>query len=81
MWVARIKIELSKCTDQKVIALVMNAATFDEASEIDYFMSNVDFSTVTGKWIAKTYLQINGVEVFSREAMMMVRTQRRSSQR
>ncbi|NQE37459.1 hypothetical protein E5S67_05230 [Microcoleus sp. IPMA8] len=59
----------------------MNAATFDEASEIDYLMTNVDFSTVTGEWIAKTYLQRNGVEVFYREALRMVRTQRISSQR
>ena len=59
----------------------MNAAIFDEASEIDYLITNVDFSTVTGEQIAKTYLQRNWVEVFYREALMMVRTQRISSQR
>ena len=59
----------------------MNAATFDEASEIDYLMTNVDFSTVTGEWIAKTYLQRNWVEVFYGEDLMMVKTQRISSQR
>ncbi|WP_445242697.1 hypothetical protein [Microcoleus sp. S28C3] len=59
----------------------MNAGTFDEASEIDYLMTNVDFSTVTGEWIAMTYLQRNWVEVFYHREALMMRTQRISSQR
>ncbi len=59
----------------------MNAATRYEASEIDYLMTNVEFSTPTGEWIANTYSQRNWVEFFSREALRMVRTQRISSQR
>jgi hypothetical protein len=37
VWVARTEIELSKYTGKKVIAIVMNAATYDEATDIDYF--------------------------------------------
>ncbi len=59
----------------------MNAATCYKASEIDYLMTNVEFSKATREWIAKTYAQRNWVEFFSREALMMVRTQRISSQR
>ena len=59
----------------------MNAATFDEASEIDYLMTKVKFPTATGEWIAKTYSPRNWVELFSPKALMMVRTQRISSQR
>jgi diphthamide synthase subunit DPH2 len=47
VWVAIQFVELSKCTGKKVIAIVMNAETFDTATEIDYLMSNVDLSTAT----------------------------------
>jgi hypothetical protein len=52
----------------------MNASTFDEASDIDYFITNVDGSTATLEWIVTTYSQMNWVEVFYREALMLVRT-------
>jgi hypothetical protein len=47
--VATIEIELSKYAAKKVIAIVMNGATFNEANEIDYLMTNVDGSTATGE--------------------------------
>ena len=68
VWVATREIELSKYTGKRVVAIVMNAATSDEASEIDYLMSNVELSTATGEWVVKTYSQRNWVEVFYREA-------------
>jgi len=68
VWVATMEIELSKYTGKKVIASVMNAATYEEASDIDYLMTNVDLLTVTEEWIVKTYSQRNWVEVFYREA-------------
>ena len=68
VWVARIEIELSKYTGKKVIALVMNAATYDEATDIDYLITNVELSTATEEWVVKTYSQRNWVEVFYREA-------------
>jgi hypothetical protein len=66
--VATIEIEFSKYAAKKVIAIVMNGATFNEASEIDYLMTNVDGSTATGEWIVKTYSKRNLSEVFYREA-------------
>ena len=68
VWVATRKIELSKLTGKKVIAIVMNAATYDEATDIDYLMTNVDLLALTEEWIVKTYSQRNLVEVFYREA-------------
>jgi hypothetical protein len=59
----------------------MNAATGDETNEINYLMSNVELSTATGEWVVKTYSQRNWVEVFYREALVMVRAKRISSQR
>ena len=68
MWVARTEIELSKYTGKKVIVIVMNAATYDEATDIDYLITNVELSTATEEWVVKTYSQRNWVEVFYREA-------------
>lgn len=68
VWVARTEIELSKYTGKKVIVIVMNAATYDEATDIDYLITNVELSTATEEWIVKTYSQRNWVEVFYREA-------------
>ena len=68
VWVARTEIELSKYTGKKVIAIVMNAATYESASEIDYLITNVELSTATEEWVVKTYSQRNWVEVFYREA-------------
>jgi hypothetical protein len=37
-----IEVELSRLEGKRTIAIVMNASTFDEASDIDYFITNVD---------------------------------------
>jgi hypothetical protein len=42
----------------------MNAATFSQATDIDYFITNVSSSIVTPEWIVNTYSQRNWVEVF-----------------
>ncbi len=68
VWVATREIELSKLTGEKVIAIVMNADTFEQASDIDYLIANVDLSTATAEWIVNTYAQRNWIEVFYREA-------------
>jgi Transposase DDE domain len=46
----------------------MNATTFSEATDIDYFITNVSSSIVTPQWIVDTYSSRNCVEVFYREA-------------
>ena len=46
----------------------MNAATFSEATDIDYFITNVSATIATPEWIVNTYSQRNWLEVFSREA-------------
>lgn len=50
------------------MAIVINAPTFSEATDIDYFITNVNSSIVTPDWIVKTYSQRNWIEVFYREA-------------
>jgi SRSO17 transposase len=68
VWVAPIEVELSQLEGTRTIAIVMNASTFAQASDIDYFITNVDSSIATDEWIVTTYAQRNWVEVFYREA-------------
>jgi hypothetical protein len=55
-------------TDCSNNSSVMNAATFSQSTDIDYFITNVSSSIVTSEWIVNTYSQRNWVEVFYREA-------------
>ncbi|HEY9295453.1 MAG TPA: IS701 family transposase [Phormidium sp.] len=68
VWVATLEVELSRHEGTRTIAIVMNASTFCEASDIDYFITNVGSSIATAEWIVTTYAQRNWVEVFYREA-------------
>jgi SRSO17 transposase len=68
LWVITKEVEISGITGKRNIAIVMNAATLSEATEIDYFITNVSSSIVTPNWIVDTYGARNWVEVFYREA-------------
>jgi len=68
VWVATVEVELSRLEGSRTIAIVMNASSFEQASELDYFITNVDGSKVTAEWIVTTYAQRNWIEVFYREA-------------
>lgn len=68
VWVAQFKAQVSTLEETKNFAIVMNASSFDEATDIDYFMTNVMGSKVTNQWFVTTYSQRNWVEVFYREA-------------
>ena len=68
VWVATIEIEISRLEGQRKIAIVMNAPTFSDADDLDYFITNVEPSIVTPQWVVDTYSERNWVEVFYREA-------------
>ncbi len=68
VWVVTKEVEISRLLGKRSIAIVMNASTFSQASDIDYFITNVSSSTATTEWIVNTYSQRNWVEVFYREA-------------
>jgi len=68
LWVVTKEVEISGLTGKRNVAIVMNAATFSEATDIDYFITNVSAKIVTPEWIVNTYSQRNWVEVFYREA-------------
>lgn len=81
VWVATRRVQISRLEGTRIIAIVMNAPTFIEASDIDYLITNVDSSIVTAAWVVETYSQRNWIEVFYREALMLVGLKRISSPR
>ena len=68
VWVVTKEVEISGLSGKRNIAIVMNAATFSLATDIDYFITNIFSPIVTPEWIVNTYAQRNWVEVFYREA-------------
>jgi len=72
VWVATVEVEISAFLGTRTIAIVMNAASFTEATEVNYLITNVAHEKATCEWISKTYSQRNWVEVFYREALMLV---------
>jgi SRSO17 transposase len=59
VWVATVEVELSQLEGTRTIAIVMNASTFEQASDVDYFITNVDSKIATPDWIVTTYAQRN----------------------
>jgi SRSO17 transposase len=55
LWVAPREVKISQFEGTRTIAIVMNADTFNCASEIDYLMTNVDSTIATAEWIVTTY--------------------------
>jgi SRSO17 transposase len=68
VWVATVEVEISSLSETRTIAIVMNAASVAQATEVSYLITNVAAEKATCEWIVKTYSQRNWVEVFYREA-------------
>lgn len=68
VWVVTVEVEISRLQGNRKIAIVMNAPTFEDADDIDYFITNVEPNIATSQWFVDTYSQRNWVEVFYREA-------------
>jgi len=68
VWVATANVEISAMAETRTVAIVMNAASFSEATDVSYLITNVTPEKATCEWIIKTYSQRNWVEVFYREA-------------
>jgi SRSO17 transposase len=68
VWVATICAETKGIEGNRKIAIVMNASSVDEATEIDYLITNFPGEQVTREWIVKTFSDRNYIEKFYREA-------------
>lgn len=67
LWVALVKVEIEQLSGLKTIAIVMNASTVENATEIDYLITNENFDKITAEWIVRKYSERNWIEVFYRE--------------
>ena len=67
VWVKTLEVEISRLEGKRSVAIVMNADTFSQATDVDYFITNVHPNIVTPEWIVSTYSERNWVEVFYRE--------------
>ena len=68
LWVALLEVEIPKLKGSRSIAIQMNASTWEEATEVDYLITNAPREKVTAEWMVKTYSERNWSEVFDREA-------------
>ncbi|VEP16951.1 transposase (fragment) [Hyella patelloides LEGE 07179] len=68
VWVAIIQAETNGLEGRRNIAIVMNANSVSEATEIDYLITNSQGDKVTEEWIVKTFSDRNYIEKFYREA-------------
>ncbi len=53
---------------KRTACIQLNASTFEEATEMDYYLTNEISDLATGRWIAQSYSRRNWVEVFYRES-------------
>jgi hypothetical protein len=51
----------------RTVTIQFNAPTFDEATDICYFLSNESEDIATAEWMARSYSRRNWIEVFYRE--------------
>ncbi len=48
MWVTTVEVEMSAFSGTRTIAIVMNAASLSEATEVDYLITNAAVTQATG---------------------------------
>jgi hypothetical protein len=68
VWVATIEVYLPKMSGKHIVAIQLNAATFEEATEVDCYITNETKERASAEWICRSYSRRNWVEVFYREA-------------
>jgi len=68
VWVTTVEIYMPQMSGKRIIAVQINAPTLDEATEIDYYLTNQSKEIASAKWVALAYSQRNWIEVFYREA-------------
>ena len=68
VWVTTRKVKLRGLEGERTVAIVMNASSPEDATEIDYLVTNKLGNEVTAEWFVKTFSKRNYIEQFYREA-------------
>ena len=55
VWVTTFTASTSRLFEERTFAIVMNASSIEDATEIDYFITNVEPSKVIPEWIVNSY--------------------------
>jgi hypothetical protein len=63
----------------RTFAIVMNAPTWQQATKVDYFITNIRLENLTTEWVVSTYTQRKWVEVFLPRCHTVVGVERRPS--
>jgi hypothetical protein len=67
VWVTVMPIHFPKLTGTRYLAVQLNAPSVEEATEIDYFITNETGEVAKPAWVASNYSARNWIEVFYRE--------------
>ena len=54
VWVATVEVEIPALDETRTVAIVMNAASLSEATDVSYLITNVTAEKATCEWIVKT---------------------------
>ncbi|MDV2993901.1 MAG: hypothetical protein N4J56_003555 [Chroococcidiopsis sp. SAG 2025] len=69
---ALLPVHVPKLEGTRWLAIQLNASSFEQATEVDYFLTNASDNQVSAAWVAQTYSARNWVEVFYRESQGLV---------
>jgi len=67
VWVTAIPIHFPKLEGTRILVIQLNAPTFADAEEVDYYITNAPREVATAQWVARNYSHRNWIEVFYRE--------------
>lgn len=65
---ALIQVHIPKLEGLRLVAIQLNAPCWEDATEVDYSLTNAPDEQLSTQWLATTYSQRNWIEVFYREA-------------
>ena len=66
VWVIALQVFVPKL-GMRTLAIQLNAPTFEDATDVSYFLTNEAEDVATAEWIARSYSHRNWIEVFYRE--------------
>lgn len=54
VWVATFSARMSRLEGERTLAIVMNTNSFESATDINFFITNIESSKVTSQWVVSS---------------------------
>lgn len=67
VWATTFEADVTSLQAYRTFAIVMNAPTWQQATKVDYLITNIRLENLTTEWVVSTYAQRKWVEVFYRD--------------